>query len=234
MDKSKLFLSCLITVMLATAAPAAWVELTDLVPISSLPGGVLVVGDKEFSEFEVTGLAQGGPPQPGADTVFVQGGQDNATGNYGLRFRLAWDAGVDQQINAEIKFQVSILPDYEEWFINDATLFLAAAGATGTGVVNAFGNIYDADFLGNSLAALATSSTGAGFTHLIDHRQFCLQGNQVQVKDIWVYTSFTVQGGNAGTAGVHDIYELYGQIPEPATVLLLGLGALALLRKRRQ
>ena len=234
MDKSKLFLSCLITIVITTAAPAAWVPLTDLEPISSLPGGVMEVGDKLFSDFEVTGIASGGPPQPSAATVLVQGGQDDATGNYGLRFRLAWDAGVDQQINAEIKFQVSILPGYEEWFINDATLFLAAAGATGTGVVNAFGNIYDADFLGNSLAALATSSTGAGFTHLIDQSLLQLGGNPVELKDIWVYTSFTVQGGDAGTAGVHDIYELYGQIPEPATVLLLGLGALALLRKRRQ
>ena len=236
MDKSKLFLSCLITIIvLTTAASAAWVPLTELEPISSLPGGVLVVGDKEFSEFEVTGLAQGGALAPNADSVLIQGGQDDATGNYGVRFRLDWTVGSNQTINANINFQVSILPEYDEWFIEDAVLFLAVAGATGTGVVNASENIYDADFLGNSLAALCSSrETGDGGVNLIDSSYFQIGGNPAQVKDIWVRTGIIITGGTGGTAQLSEVFELYSQIPEPATVLLLGLGALALLRKRRQ
>lgn len=229
-----LLLTILISIFFVSTASAAWVPLTELEPISSLPGGVLVVGDKEFSGFEVTGIAQGGALIPNADSVLIQGGQDSETGNYGVRFRLDWTAGSNQTINANINFQVSILPDFDEWFIEDAVLFLAVAGATGTGVVSASENIYDADFLGNSLAALSSSrETGDGGVNLIDSSYFQLGGQPAQVKYIWVRTGIIITGGTSGTAQLSEVFELYSQVPEPATVLLLGLGALALLRKRR-
>lgn len=238
MNKSKLFLSCLITIVLTTAAPAAWVPLTELEPISSLPGGVLEVGDKLFSEFEVTGIADGGPPVPSAVTVLVQGGQDDVSGNYGLRFRLAWNAGTDQLINANINFKTEILASYPDWYITDAVLFLAVAGATGEGLVDASEMIYDASFLGNCLAALTSSrETGDGGANVIDQSLLQLGGNPVEVKEIWVRTGVIVRGGtgaNAGTANLSEVFVLYSQVPEPTTVFLLGLGALALLRKRRQ
>ncbi len=234
MYSSKLFLSCLITIVLTTAAPAAWVPLTgDLLSVSAIPEGGLVVGDKLFSEFEVTGIATGGPPTPSAVTVLVQGGQNDATGDYGLRFRLAWNAGADQLINASVNFKVSILPDYDAWFITDATLWLATASSAGTGLVQASENIYDADFMGNSLLALAASAEDNDYgAFLMDSGDLMLHGNLEQFKEIWVRTGVTVQGGVEGSAGLHEVFTLYSQIPEPATVLLLGLGALALLRKR--
>jgi len=238
MDKSKLFLSCLITILITTTAPAAWVELTDLVPISDLPGGQLEVGDKLFTEFEVTGIADGGPPTPSAVTVLVQGGQDSVSGNYGLRFRLAWNAGTDQLINANINFKTEILESYPDWYITDAVLCLAVAGATGDGLVDASEMIYDASFLGNCLAALCSSrEAGDGGANLIDQSLLKLDSNPVEVKEIWVRTGVIVRGGsgaNPGTANLSEVFMLYSQVPEPTTIFLLGLGALALLRKRRQ
>lgn len=235
MDKSKFFLSCLITIVLTTAAQAAWVSLTgDFVSISSIPTGGLEVGDKLFSGFEVTGIADGGPPTPSSSTVLVQGGQNDATGDYGLRLRLSWTAGSDQFINAGINFKVSILDGYDPYFITDATLWLSTCSAAGTGLVQASENIYDADFMGNSLLALATSAEDDDYgAFLMDSGDFMLHGNLAQFKEIWVRTGVTVQGGSEGSAGLHEVFMLYSQIPEPATVLLLGLGALALLRKRR-
>jgi hypothetical protein len=232
---TRLVISCIVSVLLATTVQAAWEPLTgDLIPISSIPSGGLQVGDKLFSEFEVTGISQEGPPQPSDDTVLVQGGWNTSTGDYGLRFRLAWNAGSNQLINAGINFKVAILPDYDPWFIEDAILWLSTASAAGTGLVQATENIFDADFLGNCLTSLAASSQADDYgAFLMDSSMLCLHGNPVQVKELWVRTGVTVQGGNNGSAGLHEVFMLYSQVPEPATVLLLGLGALALIRKRR-
>lgn len=232
------FLSFLISILLVSSAPAAWVELTDLVPISSLPGGQLEVGDKLFSEFEVTGIADGGPPEPSADLVKVQGGQNSETGDYGLRFRLAWNAGSNQLIDAGINFKVSILEGYDPWLIEDAILWLPVAGATDAGLVSVTEIIYDAPFTGVSLAQLdCKREMGDGGVNLIDSSDLLDSGGSpVQVKEIWIRTDIIVRGGyspNPGTANLTEVFMLYSQIPEPATVLLLGLGALALVRIRK-
>jgi len=235
--KSALFFSIIsISILFASSAQAAWVPLTgDFVSISSIPTGGLVVGDKIFSDFDVTAIAAGGAFAPSGDSLLVRGGQNDATGDYGLQFRLAWVVGSEQIINANIDFKVSIAPDYEPWFMEDAVLFLMNAGATGTGSVSANEIIYDASFMGNALAALDTSREyGDGGSDLIDHSQFVIDEEPVLAKVIWAETSIIISGGTGGTAQLTEVFVLYSQVPEPTTILMLGLGALVLVRKRRQ
>lgn len=229
--KSALFLLSLsIIILTASSAQAAWVPLTDLVPVSSVPAGGLVVGDKLFSEFEVTGIAEGGALTPNADSVLVQGGIEDVTGQYGLRFRLNWDVGSEQSINAGINFVVSILDGYDPWFIEGAYMVLSVAGATGTGVVAATETIWDGAMpFGNWLATLSTSwQVGDTGLDLKDNASFA------QIKQIWVRKGITITGGDNGTAKLNEIFQMYSQIPEPATMILLGLGSLALLRIRKR
>jgi len=52
-----------------------------------------------------------------------------------------------------------------------------------------------------------------------------------------VYKSITLNwaGGTAGAAGpsLTEFTQTFSQVPEPATVALLGLGALSLIRRKR-
>lgn len=231
---SLVLLSISIIILIASSAQATWIPLTgDMIPVSSVPAGGLVVGDKLFSGFEVVGISNG-VPAPTSSTVLVQGGLNDATGDYGLKFALAWSAGIEQLIKANINFKVDILPGYDPWFIEDATLWMSTASANGTGLVQATENIFDSDFIGNCLTSMAVSSQENDYgAYLLDMSDFMLDGEPIAVKEIWVRTGITVQGGAAGAAGLHEIFMLYSQIPEPTTIVLLGLGALALIRKRK-
>lgn len=231
MKKSAVFsLIILINIFLLSSVQAAWVPLTSTMPISSIPAGGLVVDDKLFSDFLVDGLAQGGALKPTASTVFVQGGKESVTGDYGLKFFLDWDAGSNQSINVNIDYKVSILPGYASYFIDGAWTLLSLAGATGSGVVAATETLWDAPLpFGDWLATLSTSwQVGGSGLDLKDYANFA------QVKQMWVNNGFTVTGGLSGTAKLNEVFQMYTQIPEPATLILLGLGSLALLRKRRQ
>ena len=232
---SLVLLSLSISILLACSAQANWIPIGDMVSVSSLPSEGLRVGDKLFSDFDVTGMADGGAHIPTPDSILVQGGQETITGDYGLQFRLAWTVGTEQIINANIDFKVSILPEYDPWLMEDAVLFLMTAGATGTGVVSVSELIYDAPFLGNCITALDTSrEENDNGKDLIDRSEFCLDLQPVLTKEIWVETGIIISGGDAGTAQLTEVFMLYSQIPEPATVLLFGLGSLALLRIRRK
>jgi len=222
MQKSLILLTAiLLSNSIFNTAFAAWSPLTgDLIPISSIPDGGLVVGNKLFTDFSVSGFAYGGPLTPSSSTILIQGGQNEATGDYGIRLRLVYNAGSYQFINAGINFKVSILAGYERFFIEEAALWLSTASAAGTGLVQATENIYDADFMGNSLTALSTSVQEDDYgVFLTDSSNFKLQGNLIQKKELWVRTGITIQGGTNGSAGLHEVFLLYSQMPKPPTIL---------------
>jgi hypothetical protein len=225
-----LFVLSIVT-LITSSTQATWVSLTgDMIPISSVPAGGLVAGDKLFSEFEVTGIAEGGALTPNADSVLVQGGIEDDTGQYGLRFRLNWDVGSEQSINAGINFVVSILDGHDEWFIDGTNMVLSVAGATGTGVVSATETIWDGPMTTrNRLATLNTSwQAGDSDLNLRDYASFA------QTKQIWTRNGITITGGDNGTAKLNEMFQMYNQIPEPVTLILLGLGSLTLLRIRKR
>jgi hypothetical protein len=233
MVMKRVILGCLISVLLATAALATWVPLTSEVSLSSLQGKSLVFGDKELSDIGLFSFSTGGAIAPTADSIFVQGVQDSSA-NYGLRFLLSGNVGSGQSANATLNFKISILdkPAYKKYFINDVGLYLTGISATGNGVVSVGETVWDSfPSSGNALASLSCSKEyGDKGANLVDHTKFNpLKQIYIQSKDI------SISGGTNGTAHISELFQYYSQtqIPEPATICLLSLGALGLLRKRR-
>jgi len=234
MKNSKIILSCLISVVLATAASAAWVPLTgDPVSISSLPGGSLVFGDKELSEIELFSIGTGGAIAPDANSVFVQGGRDDATGNYGLRFLFSWNAGSNQTSNATLNFKVSILPGYDDYFIDDVTLAITGVSTNGTGVVSIGEEVWDVPFYTPGSFPIASLSCskwkGSPLAYLVDHAEFA------PVKKIWIYSKdISITGGTNGLAHLSEFFQFYSQIPEPATIVLLGTAGIWIFTRKKR
>ena len=237
MDLSKsrmLFLAAFIGVLglLAPLASAAWIPLTgDPVSLESL-SGTITVGDKIFSEIDLIGISEGGALPPNEASVLIQGGQDSGTGDYGLRFVLSWNAFSGQTIDANLSFKVAIDPAYEEFYIKDVTMILINAAATGSGGVIANETVLDTPVgpgQNPPLASLSVSKqANDGGVNLLDAAEF------TPVKAIWVYKDIAVTGGLDGAAGLSGFYQYFSQIPEPATIGLLGLGSLVLFTRRKR
>jgi hypothetical protein len=231
MKSSRVILGCLVIALLATAASAVWVPLTgEPVSLHSLEGKSLLFGDKELSEIDIFGIGIGGTIAPDACSVFVQGGYDDVTGDYGLRFNLSWSAISNQTVNATLSFKISILPGYDE-YIKDVWLDITGASANGTGGVHLGETVRDAPFSGgNVIASLSCSKQdNDGGAYLLDYAEFA------PLKEIWIFSKdVSITGGTSGAAHLSEFFQFYSQVPEPATITLLGLAGAIVLRRRRR
>ena len=205
----------------------------DPVPLESLLPGEFAFGDKVFSEFDLTANAGGGAITPSASTVLVQGGMDDQTGDYALRWLMAWNAGSGQSVEATISFQVAII-DISNLWIEDAALVLTGASATGGGAVQITETVSNVPVgLGPTivLALLDCSKVDSdGGANLADHAVFG------PIKKIGVVKNITLTGGigAVGAAHLSEFYQFYSQVPEPASLAVLLAGGLAALLRRRR
>jgi hypothetical protein len=211
--------------LFATTASAAWKQITDDIPLSSLPGGVLVVGDKEFSQFVLNGSGSGGA-EPNFNVMSVQGVQDVCTGDYGLRFNeFSWSVGSGQTITVDLSFKISVL---DANYIKDVWLYLTGAGAGGTGVVTVGENIWD-EFPGGTQLASLYAWCDAGNAQLSDSAKF------TPMKEIYIQNKYiSITGGTNGSAHFSEFFQFYSQIPEPATIVLFGTAGIWIFTRKKQ
>jgi hypothetical protein len=183
-----------------------------------------------FSEIYVFGSATGGAIKPDANSISVQGGYDNVTGDYGLWFLLSCNAFSGQTVNATLNFKISVLPGYDNYFIKDVEMYITGASATGSGGVNIGETVWDAPFPGGNVIASLSCSKDAndGGAYLVDYDEFA------PVKEIWIFSKdISITGGTDGSAHLSGFCQFYSQVPEPATIGLLCLGGLAILGRKK-
>ena len=227
----------LTTVVLLFAGPAT----ADFIPLTGDPIALdiiqgqepFTVGDKCFTDFEVFGSASGGAVVLSASDLYIQGGQDTGTGDYGLRFITSMNAGQNQTVNINLSFMVSICGvDSPPYFIKDVSMLLPGASANGSGIVNASESVFDGPVPGGSLlAGLSVSKQfGDGGVNIFDHAEF------TPVTSIWVRKDISLTGGadEGGAAHLSEFFQFYSQVPEPVSLLTLTMGGVALMLKRRR
>ncbi len=179
----------------------------------------IVVGDKWF---KFTGWANSGTPIETGD-VTVEGYWDEANNGYGLVFQGPWSAALGGTTVYDMNFDVYVLEPGQQ--IVAAKMWMAASGAEIPGdAVSITKTIREPT--GAPLAEMTVQRDAVGGTDLNDDVSFDGQ-TQISVTDRIVVQSELI-------AGVSQFYQVFYQVPEPATFAALALGSMALLRRRRR
>ncbi|MBS3733293.1 MAG: PEP-CTERM sorting domain-containing protein [Phycisphaerae bacterium] len=207
----------------------------------------IIVGDKLIQFSEVTTAKTQGTVAPGADAINVRGIRYAGVGpdgwEYGLQFNGGWSAGGLEIADTTLHFSVEIIePELSDgWLIHDNSLGLSAYAVSDTtngGIVSVSENVYVADPalvqpgspdnepVANKFAYYRTDDD----KDLFDEAEFA------PVPKIWIIKDVVANGGDltTGVAHLSEFTQTFSQVPEPATMTLLGLGGLGVLLRRRR
>jgi len=202
--------------------------------------GGIIVFDKLFTDFTVVSTNSVGAAAPDENAIKVTGVYINnavVKGEWGLKFNGGWSAGKNMVADSTITFQVSIIEPYrtQGWVIVDNSLWMDAYGWAGNGFVSISENVFSADpRLGPAPQLVSPPKlvySSAVFEDLVDQRDLT-----VHVQDLWVNKDVIANGSVAvgDFAHLSQFYQTFSQVPEPASMILLGLGGLATFVARRR
>lgn len=206
-----------------------------------IDAGGIRVGDKVFDQFTISTSKSENAIAPGAEAITVYGvsiAMGDPLPEIGLRFTGGWSAVGGQIADTVLVFRVTA---DEPFRIVDNSLWMDAYGASGQGNVAITENVFSqspSDGFTPSVADKHVFFKDRNEQQLFDHEEFTDQeGDPVSLSAIWVVKDVVVNGGGAleGSAALSQFWQTFSQIPEPASMLLLGAGSLiALIRRRRR
>lgn len=229
--RKQMLAAAIVLAILATSVPAGFVPLTGLVPLAEARER-FVVGDKLFGNFQLDpGIAVGTAYSPNYESLKVQGGYDQATGDIGLRFVTALVAGSNSIADLNFSYRVETIPppgDTPRHMIKDVRFIMTGVTALNGGLMTASETVLKNDW--TVLANLGLTLQGNNTPPLLR------DGQEFQpVPGVWVHNDILVMGGGnpAGIAHVSEFYQFFSQVPEPVSLSMLLLGGLALVRRRK-
>ena len=195
------------------------------------PSGIQV-GNLLFSNFSSTSYMNGTiAVAPESGSIKVTGVY--VDGNYGIRFNAPWLAGSEAKVNSTISFQVQTASGSEMYINNNLFALSVSSVGSAAGLLNAVETVWDAEpgsSGANQLSSLSLlDTTDLANQKLTDYRDFSVNGSLATVNKIWVKSSITLVGGDAGESGITHLSEFtqtFTQIPEPTSAGMLCSGTI--------
>jgi len=216
----------------ATTESATTTNLTaggtiSLATIIDFPGGLNVqIGDKNFADFFFSYIDSNGNPN------------DDLTKSNVLLTALMNDIGFGISLQQpfiavggdfkDIAFKYSVTVTDPNFHISDIHLSITgSAGNGGLGTVgeDAFIGGFGATKVGHLQASIPVATGDVAFANIVPTQD-----------KLWVQKDIIATGGGAanGFASITIIDQTFSQVPEPSTVMLVGLGLLGLIAVRRK
>jgi hypothetical protein len=199
--KSRLMFSLIIGLSLFLLP--VWAGATTLADIIGL--GSITIGDKTFSHWDYIGSADGGATAISAAGITVTTVDQFL--NPGLIFSAAWSVGPGQSLDSKIFYTVEVLEGGAP--ISDISASMGGFGTEDGGVVT----VAETTTVGNLFLTPNNPEDLINFDPTM--------GPINVLKDIAV-------NGNTGFAAVSDVRNSFSEVPEPATMLLLGSGLIGI------
>ncbi len=178
--------------------------------------------DKLFYDFSFTATAGGGALAPAGDVKVVAA---DLGGEVALLFNAFWVANAGQWVDTTIRYKVQVRDPL--LFIDRVVLGAGAMTATGTGAAVITESVFD-------LPGLTELANLAIFDSPPDLRLTREEAPVGPLKDIYVVKDIGVTGGTTGFGSISEIWQIYGQVPEPMSLGILAVGSLVLARRRRR